>query len=152
MGINARNFRELVVRPTLVLMSMWSPEAERLLMLTAAQESHLGTYLRQGWHTLDDGQGAAFGPFGMEAATLEWLRTKYPQWLGEREAYEMQWDLRLAVKACRLRYCVVAEAIPAADDIPGLASYWKRWYNTGAGAGTVEEAVANYNKYVRGNA
>lgn len=42
MGIYAADLREIVIRPTLLLLNEWSPVAENLLMGTAAQESQLG--------------------------------------------------------------------------------------------------------------
>jgi hypothetical protein len=42
MGICAADLRDLVIRPTLLLLNEWSPTAENLLMGTAAQESQLG--------------------------------------------------------------------------------------------------------------
>ena len=151
MAINRRNFRELIVRPALQQMQMWSPEAEELLMLTAAQESRLGEYLRQGVGTLDDGKGAALGPFGMEEQTFHWLRDKFPDtaMLGGRLAQEMVWDLVLAAKAARLRYRVVQDPLPPASDVRGLAAYYKQWYNTPVGAATVEEAIVNYEDLVK---
>ena len=152
MAINRRNFRELVVRPALQQMQMWSPEAEELLMLTAAQESKLGEYLRQGAGTLDDGKGVALGVFGMEPATFDWLKRSFgnPEQLGGRMAQELTWDLILAAKAARLRYRVVKDPIPSAGDLRGLATYYKHWYNTLAGAATVEEAMMNYEDLVKG--
>ena len=44
----------------------------------------------------------------------------------------------------RVRYMRVAESIPA--DGRGLARYWKTYYNTPLGAGTVAEFVANWNR------
>lgn len=150
-SINKRNFRELIVRPALQQLQMWSEAAEELLMLTAAQESHLGTYLRQGWKKLDDGKGAALGPFGVEKKTFGWLKALYgaSHELGWRDAEEMQWDLLLAAKAARLRYRVVKEPLPSATDLQGLARYWKQYYNTVDGEGTVEEALANYRLFVQ---
>lgn len=151
MAINKRNFRELIVRPALQQMNMWSEAAEELLMLTAAQETHLGTYLKQGWKKLDDGRGVGRGVFSMETKTFNWLQKLYPEVekLGGRNSDEMVWDLLLAAKAARLRYRVVKESLPAATDIQGLASYWDRWYNGNPNAGTVEEAMSNYKDFVK---
>jgi len=46
------------------------------------------------------------------------------------------------------------EWLKADDDflyVSALARYWKKYWNTYAGAGTVKEAVNNYNLYVREN-
>ena len=42
MGIYANDLRELVIRPTLLVLNEWSASAENLLLGTAAQESGLG--------------------------------------------------------------------------------------------------------------
>src|SRR3990167_7931494 len=65
MSLNPKQFRECVVRPTLKMLHPeipYSIEAEELLMLTAAHESHLGTYLKQQG-------GPALGIYQMELAT-----------------------------------------------------------------------------------
>ncbi len=48
MGINVKDLRELVVRPTLEQLDEWSPAVENLLLGTAAQESQLGFIIHPG--------------------------------------------------------------------------------------------------------
>ena len=62
-SIDAEQLRKDIVRPAIEKIGLWSQEAEDLLIGTAAQESHLGTYLRQ------LGDGPALGIFQMEPAT-----------------------------------------------------------------------------------
>jgi len=50
MGMYAKDLRELVIRPTLLLLDDWSTAAENLLLGTAAQESQLG-FRMQNKHT-----------------------------------------------------------------------------------------------------
>ena len=87
----------------------------------------------------------------MEPETFDWLRetyrVKWPE-LSDRHAIELVWDLRLAIIMCRLRYLPDSKPIPAADDLPGLARYYKRIYNTHLGAATPEQFVDNYKRYV----
>jgi len=87
----------------------------------------------------------------MEPATWAWLRseyeTRFPE-IANRHIEEMEWDLRLATIGCRLRYLKVKEPLPAQDDIHGMARYWKRWYNTSAGRGTVDEFIEKYHEFV----
>jgi len=123
--------------------------AINLLLGTAAQESYFGTYLRQ------IGGGPALGVFQMEPATFIWLRDHYVERppfnmtdLAERIAEELEWDLQLAILMARLRYWIVPRALPDANDIEGLARYWKDYYNTRFGQGTTEEFVENYKKFV----
>lgn len=46
MGINPTDFRQIIVRPTLVKLGRWSPSLENLLIGTAAQASGLGLQLK----------------------------------------------------------------------------------------------------------
>jgi hypothetical protein len=41
------------------------------------------------------------------------------------------------------------KAIPDYKDIELLARYWKRYWNSELGAGTIEGAIKKYNKYVK---
>lgn len=120
-----------------------SPVAVKLLLGTAAQESHLGTYIRQL-------TGPAIGVFQMEPATFSWLQTKYgekyPIILG-RGAPEMEWDLKLAIIMARLRYRAHLDPLPS-DAIADVADYWKKVYNTKYGKGTPEEFIENYERFV----
>ncbi len=52
---------------------------------------------------------------------------------------------RLAVAQCRLHYLLRPSPIPYS--LSNQAAYWKRHYNTMAGAGTVEGYVAKYHRY-----
>jgi len=120
-----------------------SPVAVKLLLGTAAHESRFGTYLKQI-------RGPAIGIFQMEPDTFRWLQDTYQDtyvYLKGREPEEMEWDLRLAILAARLRYWIVPKPLPH-DDVQSIAGYWKRWYNTSAGAGTEEQFIDAYEKYV----
>lgn len=55
-------------------------------------------------------------------------------------------DDRLAVLFARLHYLRVAEAVP--DDLRGQAGYWKKYYNTRLGKGTVEGYMDKWRQYV----
>ena len=149
MAISSLQLRKHIIRPALSRYGLWDVNSEELLMLTAAQESKLGYYLRQ----LDDGPG--LGPWQMEEATFNWLRDGV-SWsaladhtpLKGKLATDMVYDLRLAALAARLRYYVDPAPIPQWHDVEGLAKYWKRVYNTSAGAGRWDEAAQAYRYYV----
>lgn len=150
MSIDKKNLRELIVRSTLKEIDKWSEAAEELLMLTFAQETRLGTYLKQGYLTINDGRGVGLGIGSMEPETFQWLKNKYPDILGGRYSEELVWDLKLATKAARLRYAVVREDLPSVSDTQELAKYWKKYYNSGnPDIGTWQEAVAAYNQLVK---
>lgn len=151
MSFNKNQFRNLIDRTLGDYPELISESAVRLLLGTAAQESHFGTYLRQ------VGGGPAIGVFQMEPKTFIWLRehytdpklpgTKYPE-IKEREVTDLEWDLHLAILMARLRYRIVPAALPYAYDVKALATYWKEHYNTSLGAGKVEQFIDNYRKFV----
>jgi hypothetical protein len=88
----------------------------------------------------------------MERATFNWLKSVY----GVRfnvdgfNFEDIEWNLKAAIVMSRLRYHVVPEPLPPSDDIIRLGEYWKKYYNTVYGAGTVQKFVQKYNKYVLG--
>jgi hypothetical protein len=152
MSYNSQQFRSVITevldlygQPTAKL---YSPAAVELLLGTAAVESAFGKYLYQI-------HGPAKGAFQVEPATFDWLRERYKgryKMLDDAAgADDLMWNLVLSILVARLRYYVVPETLPAADDIPAQASYWKRHYNTHKGSGTVEGYLAAYDKYVQGD-
>lgn len=142
--INPRDFRLLVIRPTLQGLGLWSAAAERLLLGTALAES--------GLRRLKQVRGPALGLFQMEPATHEDLWKSYlrfrPQWaarLGGLTAVfalnhppheRLIWNLRYATAMARLVYWRRPEPLPDAADLDALGTYWKAHYNTRAGDGT----------------
>lgn len=153
--IDAGQLRNSVIRPVLQDAGMWSQSAENLLMGTAAQESRMGQYLTQ------LGNGPARGIFQMEPNTLHDIQVnflKYKPSLAElaeqhkapalSDASNLICNLAYAALMCRIHYFRVREALPADDDLHGLARYWKRYYNTSLGKGTESEFIENYHRYV----
>ncbi len=151
--INAHQLRVQVVRPALIAVDLHSVAAENLVMGTAAQESHL-KYIRQ------LGGGPALSFFQMEPATYEDLWANYLEYKPELAAKirnaisthckppanRLLWDLRLGAIMCRVHYRRKPDPLPSADDVPGMAAYWKKHYNTYLGAGTEFEFIKNYSK------
>jgi len=121
-----------------------SEVAINLLMGTMAQESRFGTYMKQ------LGLGPALSPYQVEPSTFFWLRDhfkfKYPS-IALWTLDDLLYDFRVSTIICRLRYRIVSAPLPQ-NDVIELAMYWKKWYNTYKGAGTVPEFVANYYKYI----
>ncbi|MEM7048920.1 MAG: hypothetical protein AAF604_04635 [Acidobacteriota bacterium] len=141
--------------------------ALQLLLLIAAHESRAGRYL---WQVDADGKprGPALGIFQMEAATHRDLWLNYVRWkpdyhailamalgrnggtledliaIGERA---LPVNLRYATTVARLQLWRHPKPLPAPADIEGLARYWHAAWCKGC-AGTVEEAIANYRRYV----
>jgi len=154
MAMEPQHLRELVIRPALEEIGLYSKTAEDLVFGTACQESHCGTFLKQ------LGSGPALGIFQMEPATFTDLWENFlafkpdlaakmaPMFHGSPpQAEEMIWNLRFAAAMCRVHYFRVPAALPEAGNIPALADYWKRHYNTPKGMGTVAEFIRNFNRY-----
>lgn len=144
MAFDKRQLRDLITR-VLKGTDYYSESAVELLMLTCATESNLGTYLRQG------GGGPAVGIFQMEPFTHNDIWRTHGHilkpLLGEQNVDRLEYDLRYATIMSRVHYLRVSEPLPSEKNVTMLASYWKRFYNTRLGKGTVEKAISNYYKY-----
>lgn len=155
--INKDQLVELVIKPSILSIdkNALSDSAINLILGTCAQESRFGTYIAQI-------KGPALGIYQMEPNTYYDIIDNY---LNHREftkrrifsfcGYETEpshhmliCNLRLSTIFCRIHYLRVPEKIPDANDIEGLASYWKRYYNTYKGRGTEEEFIDNFKRYV----
>jgi len=149
--MNKEQLRELI-EETLKEIGLHSKDAVNLLMGTCAQESHLGEYIKQI-------KGPALGIFQMEPATFVDIEQNYFRY--KKELYEkvksnsrvsylysglMVYNLKLAICMTRIHYLRVPEKLP--NSIEGYAAYWKRYYNTYLGAGTEEEFIHNYKRFV----
>lgn len=157
--LDIQQFRDLVVQPVLQRLGNWntamnSQAAENLLVGTAIQESHV-TYLKQ------LGGGPALSVMQIEPTTHDDVWTNY---LADRDdlaqvilgfaagnihdAAQMPWNMGYSVAMARLVFWRQPDPMPTdANNLQALGQYWKDHYNTGAGAGTVEEWVENYQKY-----
>jgi hypothetical protein len=141
----------------------------RLLLGTAAQESAF-QWERQRTPTWDGSVGG-FSKWQLETASIQRTlsdlstrktrldnATKFlfadPKATTEWVSLPMEtilWMLRLndndylGALLCREHYRRVPAYIPG--DLQNQAEYWKKYYNTSAGKGTVDEYIANWNKY-----
>ena len=161
-GLDTKQFRLHVVRPVLTRIKLWSTAAENLVMGTAQHESHL-RYIDQ----VDkaDVPGPAFGVCQMERRTHEDI---YRNFLGNQrslkravvelasyfvgefpDATEMTWNLAYAVAMCRVFYRRVDQALPSAQRPDLLCQYWKTYYNTRLGRGTIEQALPHFEHAVK---
>lgn len=151
MGLDVKQFRELIVRPALKSIGYLTPAAEDLVMGTAAQESRF-KYVRQI-------KGPALGIYQAEPSThLDyWRYLSSKQMLHDRVIVKcdiipslkvnherLVYDLKYATIMCRIHYLRIKEALPEHGDIEGYARYWKKYYNTSFGAGTEDEFIRNY--------
>ena len=143
MSYDKTQFRALLNR--ILPPKLHSESAIELLLGTAAQESAFGTYLRQ------FGKGPARGAFQMEGMTFGDLVNRYSDEFPEINNWkfeELEWDLRKAAIMARIKYYSCPGRLPLSNDLVGMARYWKRWYNTPLGCGTIEEFIENYLRYV----
>jgi hypothetical protein len=158
MSFDPKQFREEIIRPTLILMDMGSLAAENLLMGTMAQESHFGKYIKQ------LGNGPALGIYQMEPNTHNDIVNNYIKFknqikrdLNDKFGYKfldseiLKYDLRYATVFCRLHYRRVPKPLPNSNNVMELARYWKKYYNTHLGAGTEKEFIHNYEKFIGDN-
>lgn len=169
--MNAKQLRELVIRPTLQYLSPaipYSETATELLMMTAAHESHLGEYIAQVG-------GPALGIYQMEPATENDIWDNYLEYnrqlgvgiyvlsmaptlknasLAEREGADLIYSLPYATAMARVHYFRVPEALPEGslqneETIRKLAAYAKKYYNTELGKATEEDYYEAYMRLCR---
>lgn len=150
--MNLEQLRELVIRPALKHIDLWSAAAENLVLGTALVESK-GEYIHQ------VGGGPALGLWQMEPATHDDIWTNYLRYQLEiaekvltlttaaeitEGALELIGNLYYGAAMCRIHYRRVSEPLPQEKDADGMARYWKAHYNTSRGAGTVEKALPRF--------
>lgn len=159
MPIDETQLRRLISE-TLSEVGLHSESAVELIMLTFAVESNLGDYI-------DQTNGPAIGLGQMEPATYDdiyasWFRYRpdgfkeviarfVNRYVGtQRDSRTMRYNLKYAILMTRLHYLRVKAPLPPNDPIQ-LAQYWKRFYNTELGKGTVDKAVKKYLRYCTDN-
>lgn len=159
MAIDATNLIDLVITPTLNRLGMASPNSVQLVASTIAHESSMGTYLAQN-------SGPALGIAQMEPVTHDDIWTNYLRynpvivdriidatWI-VRNSHEpppseyLLFNLKYAVAMCRIAYYRHPEPLPNYGDMEGMANYWKKYYNTPQGAGTIEQFIASWKQYL----
>ena len=148
--LDIQQLRELIVRPTLQKMQMWSDSAEDLMIGTAILESRL-IYLRQ------KPDGPAVSIYQIEPITYKDLRIRlmldYKNIKDKvlsilcMEMLPINADflignLTAATIFARLKYYFDPQPLPASNDFNGLANYYKRVYNTQCGDTKIEKAIS----------
>lgn len=159
--MNAKQLRELVIRPTLQYLSPaipYSETATELLMMTAAHESRLGEYIAQVG-------GPALGIYQMEPNTELDIYDNFARYkdkigmyiqqvIATGETDELVWNLKYATTMARVHYFRVPEALPEGslqneETIRKLAAYAKKYYNTELGKATEEDYYEAYMRLCR---
>lgn len=162
MGIKLHDIRDFIVIPTNKRLGLHSDSAEVLVMGTGLCESGY-SYLDQ----TTPGAGPAYGLWQMEEATHTdlWinylpgqpsaLRDELLSIAGVRTKYLsppislLHGNLFYAAAMCRVHYKRVRAPLPAANDAEGMAAYWKQFYNTAAGKGTIAKAIPLFKQVVK---
>jgi len=153
------DLKQYIIKPSLEYLGLYSESAKNLLLGTLAVESKMGHYLHQV-------NGVALGICQMEPNTHHDIWHNYLSQPSKKDLLRrilvyfdastrpmperMIYDLRYAIVMCRLHYLRVPEPLPVADDIEGMARYWKQHYNTELGKGTIDKFIEAYNKFVLG--
>jgi hypothetical protein len=154
--INANQLRELIIRPALKDLTLYSENAETLLMFTCAVESFGGFYLKQI-------NGPALGIYQMEPETYNDI---WQNFINNHsnfrlimisnfnatfmpDEYRLIYDLRFATAMTRLHYERVKEALPDASNIDAVWDYYKHYYNTALGKADKTKSIEKYNMFIR---
>jgi hypothetical protein len=153
MSLDIKQLHRFVVKPALEHIGLGGLAAERLVIGTALTESGLSK-LDQIGRGGEDGWGPALGLWQMEKATFDdhvrWMAVRQARlfertyhMIGSTDSFlgdpwkELAGNLFFAAAMCRVHYYRVPAKLPPADDLDHMASYWKRYYNSELGAGTV---------------
>lgn len=117
-----------------------------ILVMIAAHESG-------GFRFIKQKGGPALGLFQMEPLTfndcIDWLkfRGRFPKVCRVSTHSCLVFDLAYAVALARVKLWRDSEKLPEADDLPALAKYAKRVWNTKAGKATAEDYLTAFKKY-----
>ena len=133
-----------IIKLSLNHINLYSDEAADLIYKTGMAES--------GYRTLQQyGGGPALGFFQMEPATCIDIWDNYVMYrpkyrdklfsLGFNDS-DMNFclisNVAIQVALCRLHYRRVPSALPKITDLEGQAKYWKKYYNSHLGKGTIK--------------
>jgi len=141
-----------LINRTLIELDLYSVAASQLLLGTLAIESLFGKYLRQRSKYEFDINKHGLGIFQIEKNTFNWLKRKYLHRfpiIAGMSFEQLEYDLRASIIFARLRYLVVREPLPAANDIKSMAEYWKKYYNASVYGMSVRDFINRYNSYVK---
>lgn len=158
--MDAKQYRLYVASPVLSYLALSDPSREEIMMMTAAQESHMGHYIHQ------LGNGPALGIDEMEPFTyadmwhrvlpgrpslMEKVRSIAGAWHAPDaipDPEEMIGNLNFATAMAVVKYLSIPAKLPPADQPAALAIYYKKYYNTAGGAAQVHQVLENYHRYV----
>ena len=133
-----------IIKLALQHLDLDSEDARSLIYRTGEAESGYKTLLQYG-------SGPALGFFQMEPNTALDIWDNYVMYRPKYrdKLYALGFDegalgfcllsnLGLQAALCRLHYRRVPSALPKADNLTAQAKYWKKYYNTHLGKGTIK--------------
>ena len=155
---NHTQLRSYVIKPALLPLDLWAPEAEDLLVMICAHESVGGTYLAQT-------DGPALGIYQMEPATHNsiWsddLRSRRDSYRilasklllscnfnQQPPSEEMVTNLKYATIMARIFFLRFIEPIP--NSVSGMGMYAKKFWNTSQGKATAQNYVDDFYRFTK---
>jgi hypothetical protein len=154
--INTEQLRELIIKPTLSRLNMYSKSAEELLVFTCAAETNGGEWLKQV-------QGPALGIYQCEPNTYHDIWRNYIMHrsgllsifglkfgvVGLPDENRLIGDLYYATAICRIHYRRVKEDLPDGGNQDALWAYYKKYYNTPLGKATKKKSLDAYRRVVK---
>ena len=145
--INPKQLRDLITRTLKEIPHGYSEDAVELLMMIAAHESKLGTYLRQV-------NGPALGIFQMEPETHDDVWENGDSC--EANAYLLSYNIECELLECDIRYQIfmarqklfmISEPLPSSDHLNSMADYCKKHWNTELGKASACDYLHDYRYY-----
>lgn len=126
--------------------------AVRLILETAAQETHLGHFRDPTPHSAGAGI-CQIDPIGLEDIRLRTngtlkmqIRDRFGIDINTLTVSHLEYSPLASMLAARLHYRLRPGTIPVGLD--GRAQYWKIFYNTRAGKGRADDYIDNAKQYV----
>ncbi len=153
--MDSRAFRIDIIRPALKLVGLFSESAENLLLGTALAESGLNVVKQIGG-------GPALSFFQLEDETItdciRYLNRQDKRRLKARilsacyleifpQNESVTWNLRYATLLARVKYWMQPSPLPSPNDAIAHGEYWKKFFNSEDGKGTVEHFVSQWGYY-----
>jgi hypothetical protein len=166
--MNILTYNTEFIKPILKEFDLFSDSSSKLIAMTTNHESGLYNHNRQiGLNP--DGNVGGFGMGQIELATHKdiyvnyliykenlcekIIKTFFDTDFSHREFIEhglyndkelLQHNNYYNSLICRIHYLRVSEKLPDYEDNLGMAKYWKKYYNTELGKGTVEKFLKDY--------
>lgn len=153
--LNVQQLRELIIKPALIDLIMFSEDAMELLVFTCAVESNGGTYLKQL-------KGPALGIYQMEPENYNDIWQNYIKNKRDLsmilstnfscaqipEEDRIIYDLRFATAMCRIHYMRFPKELPPKNDVDEVWQYYKNYYNTLFGKAQKQQSIDQYLSYI----